>query len=125
MRNSKYGTTVRKYSNLYVQYKNNDYNRHFRQSAAVNRPKLSPNRTKNGHFSLKTCVFSLKMCVFRTFLIKKQGFLTFRRPKNTIIFAKIIAKLEREPLSCFLKIRKLLRINRIIIFAVFGIRLAF
>jgi len=28
------------------------------------RPKFSPNRTKNGIFSLKTCVFSLKTCVF-------------------------------------------------------------
>jgi len=45
MRNSKYGTTVRKYSNLHVQYENNDYNRHFRQSAAV--------------FRLKTAVFNL------------------------------------------------------------------
>jgi len=30
MRNSKYGTTVQKYLNLYVKNENNDYNRHFR-----------------------------------------------------------------------------------------------
>ncbi len=121
MRNSKCGTTVRKYSNLHVQYENNDYNRYFcnffvifGQWAAVNRPPSIGRR----QFLIKTFVFRLKTSVFRL----KQG---FRRPKNTIIFAKIIAKLEREPLSCIRKIRKLLRINRILIFAVFGIRIAF
>ena len=40
MQNSKYGTTVRKYSNLHVRYKNNYYNRHFcpKNVAAVNWP---------------------------------------------------------------------------------------
>ncbi len=58
MRNSKYGTTVQKYSNLHVKYENNDYNRHFCQSAAVNRPP-SVFRLKTSIFRLKTGVFNL------------------------------------------------------------------
>ena len=46
MRNSKYGTTVRKYSNLHVQYENNNYNRHFR-------PKMWPPSIGQSIFRLK------------------------------------------------------------------------
>jgi len=38
------------------------------------RPKLSPNWTKNGHFSLKTCVFSLKTWVYVTWEGEKNNY---------------------------------------------------
>jgi len=83
MRSSKYGTTVRKYSNLHVRYENNDYNRNFcpkfrpigrRQSAAVNRPPSIGRRqsaavqigsflcfkAKNGRFKAKNGRFKAK-----------------------------------------------------------------
>jgi len=94
--------------NLHVINENNDYNCHFRVNLIdpiesirsemalwpnfkLFRPKFSPNRTKNGVFSLTTCIFvtseGQKNDYFRDYFRKTRNTVTFNNSKNTEIIA--------------------------------------
>ena len=51
------------------------------------RPKLSPNRTKNGHFSLKMCVFSLKRAYLSLPKAKKNDYFRENRETRNTFFS--------------------------------------
>jgi len=67
------------------------------------RPKFSPNWTKNGVFSLKTCVFRRHFSIFEYRILYRTCFAKFPRIRKYRIYSGLNSNMKKKNVSSFAK----------------------